>query len=537
MCDFYDVLVVGGGVAGTSAAAEAAHWLRASRPGARVALLSGGGSVVTVAAMGTRVTARAVEVGAAQAAISDWSSASGVEVLPGRAVALHADDRLLRAANAATGAEFTLRYGRLCVATGARPAAASRAASGHARVFALRDAASVRRLARALQQGARRVLLVGNGGVCMEMAQYLRARGGAVGVREVTWAVREGAEDGVGGAFFDRDAAAFMADLLRAGRAGDGAEAEAKAGDGGSSSSKRRRRVESAPMDGDNAAVAAVAGEFANAVGPKWTEMLPGGKWADDGGGTGGGAQSAAADAQPPRFELSYGAQLVEVVDAPAGCAHAAIARLSDGSEVAVDAVVCGVGVVPATGWLPASLRRDFNGALLVDDVMRTSAADVYAAGDACCCDEWARLQDGDDNWFQWRLWSQALSLGAYCGRVMASASDELALGFNFELFTHVTEFLGLKVVLLGRYNGQGLEAEDASDVVTYVRSTPGEEFARVLLVRGRMKGAVVIGRQVDIAETYENLIADGIDLSQYGPAIMLDETHPDGVDLEDFFD
>ena len=51
------------------------------------------------------------------------------------------------------------------------------------------------------------------------------------------------------------------------------------------------------------------------------------------------------------------------------------------------------------------------------------------------------------------------------------------------------------------------------------------------------MKGAVVIGRQVDIAETYENLIADGIDLSQYGPAIMLDETHPDGVDLEDFFD
>ena len=39
-----------------------------------------------------------------------------------------------------------------------------------------------------------------------------------------------------------------------------------------------------------------------------------------------------------------------------------------------------------------------------------------------------------------------------------------------FELFSHVTRFLGRKVVLLGLYNGQRLEAEPAADLVSYSR-------------------------------------------------------------------
>lgn len=45
------------------------------------------------------------------------------------------------------------------------------------------------------------------------------------------------------------------------------------------------------------------------------------------------------------------------------------------------------------------------------------------------------------------------------------------------------------QVVLLGRYNGQGLEDVDASDLVSYVRTLSGESptFVRVTLRRGRM--------------------------------------------------
>ena len=55
----------------------------------------------------------------------------------------------------------------------------------------------------------------------------------------------------------------------------------------------------------------------------------------------------------------------------------------------------------------------------------------------------------------------------------MAGVTDEMAFGFNFELFLHITRFCGRKVVLLGLYNGQDLQNEaEEEDMVTYSRST-----------------------------------------------------------------
>ena len=131
------------------------------------------------------------------------------------------------------------------------------------------------------------------------------------------------------------------------------------------------------------------------------------------------------------------------------------------------------------------------------------------------------------------RLWGQARASGTYSARVMVGEADELALGFNFELFTHTTTFFGQKVILLGLYNGQKMEHEPEGDLVMYTRSEydPEPVFIRVLLLRGKMMGAVLIG-DTGLEETFENLILDGIDLSRYGPEIL----DPD-VDIEDFFD
>ena len=60
-----------------------------------------------------------------------------------------------------------------------------------------------------------------------------------------------------------------------------------------------------------------------------------------------------------------------------------------------------------------------------------------------------------------------------------------------------------------------------------------GGSFVRILLVRGRLRGAVLIGEEVaDLCETFEHLILDELDLSAHG-AHLLD---PD-VDIEDYFD
>ena len=87
---------------------------------------------------------------------------------------------------------------------------------------------------------------------------------------------------------------------------------------------------------------------------------------------------------------------------------------------------------------------------------------------------------------------------------------------------------------MLGSYNAQTLEGEPEEDVVMYGRQTydPAPCFIRVLLLRGRMMGAVLIGDTGGLEETFENLILDRIDLSRWGPALLDPE-----FDVEDFFD
>ena len=63
-----------------------------------------------------------------------------------------------------------------------------------------------------------------------------------------------------------------------------------------------------------------------------------------------------------------------------------------------------------------------------------------------------------------------------------------------------------MQVVLLGLYNGQRLENEPESDFVSYSRVTEEDDrtFVRVLLLRGRVQGAVLIG---ETGEDIKNLM------------------------------
>lgn len=181
----------------------------------------------------------------------------------------------------------------------------------------------------------------------------------------------------------------------------------------------------------------------------------------------------------------------------------------------------------------------------------------VFAAGDAAAAAwvvEEAHNPHNPHNprhhphhWFPMRLWGQARAAGLVAARGMTGAAEEDAAGFAFELFTHATRFFGLRVVLLGRYNAQGLEGEPEADIRSYVREVPppgdGEggglsadtaHFARVVLLRGRMVGAALIGEEAvgTLAETFENLILDGIDVGEIGAGLL----DPD-AEIDDFFD
>jgi NADPH-dependent 2,4-dienoyl-CoA reductase/sulfur reductase-like enzyme len=77
---------------------------------------------------------------------------------------------------------------------------------------------------------------------------------------------------------------------------------------------------------------------------------------------------------------LVCGVQVEEVL----GPQRAEGVRLSTGQVVRADLVVVGIGVAPATEWLAGSgiALSPADGAVLCDEYLRTSAPDVYAAGD-----------------------------------------------------------------------------------------------------------------------------------------------------------
>lgn len=207
-------------------------------------------------------------------------------------------------------------------------------------------------------------------------------------------------------------------------------------------------------------------------------------------------------------------------------CAWPVYIQLSNDKIYGCDFVVSATGVIPSIqpfiSCAPFDIADD--GGLSVNSNMQTNIEDVYAAGDVCTA-----CWDPAPHWFQMRLWSQARQMGAFAAKCMFAhhSNDKISLDFCFELFTHVTQFFGYKVILLGKFNAQGL----GNDYELLVRCTKGTEYVKVVLHRGRLCGAVLIG-ETDLEETFENLILNQMDLTAIKDLLL----NPD-IDIEDYFD
>ena len=525
--------MVGGGVA-AAACAEALVAAPGGGPAGGVAVVAPGG-VVRRARRGVQLTEHLAEVSVEEAEAGSWAHL-GITVVPGAAEALDLAGRRVRVRGGGGGdAAQWLRFRKLCVCTGAAPKALRASPAGgqrsvevrHPAVFTLRDTESAeqfvgRALGTSAAEGPRRVLVVGNGGVALEAAW------GLARAAKVIWAFPHA---GPGDAYFDLDAAEFLAGTVKSGRFALVSEAPPLGAARG--------------FDNPAAATGATGadhprgkGVFGPALGPEWLATLKNilGERESCPGGL---------------LEVRAGCELSELRDGDTG---AVTATLTSGERLVVDVVLNATGVVPNTAWLEGQVELAADGGVLVDSRMESSSPGVFAAGDVCTVRE-GSMPPG--HWFQMRLWGQAETMGvraAHCmGLSVQEAQRALDTSMAFEIFTHATRFFGMRVVLLGRYNGQGLEAEPESDLVSYSRvlerggtrppscgcrgraprkgAEDGPSFVRVLLLRGRMQGAVLIGES-DLEETFENLILNGLDLSSYGPAILDPE-----VDLEAYFD
>ncbi|KAH8377501.1 hypothetical protein KR093_005752 [Drosophila rubida] len=390
-----------------------------------------------------------------------------------------------------TGVVIKFRY--VCLCTGGAPKLISSRQEQHAdRIIGIRDTDSVLELQRRLAS-AKDVVILGNGGIASELAHELHDV-------NVHWVIKDGH---ISATFVDPGAAEFF-QLANT-------ETEGQV-DAAATAIKRMRYGELLPRQEEKLQLQSKRGA---ALGPDWHRNY------DLSGGDGGGS--------PKLPKVYYKSHITQIEQSPNGSTLQVTLKHDDDSEqpeqINCDFIVSATGVQPRhdfTTDVPLELAED--GGINVDEMMRTNLCDVYAAGDVCTA-AWMPAQ----HWFQMRLWTQARQMGSMAGRSMAALHDGETVyqDFCFELFGHVTQLFGFPVVLLGRFNGQGL----GRDYELLVRCTRNKEYIKFVLQNGRLRGAILIG-DTDLAETCENLILNGTDLEPYGDDIL----NPD-IDIEDYFD
>ncbi|XP_011304413.1 pyridine nucleotide-disulfide oxidoreductase domain-containing protein 1 [Fopius arisanus] len=395
-----------------------------------------------------------------------------LRVLEDTVTMINPEEKLLE-----TSTKKTIKFKKLCICTGARP----RLISPNPHVLGIRDTESVENFSQRISK-SKKILVIGNGGIATEIVYKIKNV-------DIVWAIKD---KHISATFVDPGAAEFFLSRLS-----NPQEDEERV-----NPCKRIKYTARAEKTGE------IAGA---ALGPDWDEIL-----------TSRGSSDASR-----RVEIECECEITRITSEtpPGGGDWPVFAELSTGKIVGCDLIVSATGVTPNSDIIGLeNLEKSEDGGLLVDWKMETSSGDIYAAGDVCSAN-WQIA----DHWMQMRLWTQAYQMGSYAAKVMASTlrKEMFLQDFCFELFTHVTNFFGYKVVLLGLYNGQRL----LGDYEVILRVTKDLEFVKLVVKGGKLQGAVLIG-ETDLEEMCENLILNQLDISQFGEHLL----DPD-IDIEDYFD
>lgn len=161
---------------------------------------------------------------------------------------------------------------------------------------------------------------------------------------------------------------------------------------------------------------------------------------------------------------------------------------LSNGETVECDFVVCAAGVRPNIGWLEGSGLAMERG-ITVDEYMRTSAPDVYAAGDVTGLSG---------------IWPNAMDMGRIAASNMCGASIAYTDRYCMK---NTSNFFGLHMLTIGDINAQ---IEDADIYVKESRSS----YKKAIVKDGALKAILIQG---DISHTghWQYLIKRGINIGE----------------------
>lgn len=166
---------------------------------------------------------------------------------------------------------------------------------------------------------------------------------------------------------------------------------------------------------------------------------------------------------------------------------------LSDGRRIKTEAVVIAIGVVPNFG-LAREAGLDVDKGILVDERLRTSAANVFAAGDVAQAPD---LLAGENRVIP--VWSNAYNQGFCAGKNMAGAIEP----FVGALAMNSISFYGLPTVSVGLVNPPA--GEPGFEVASSIDERK-QSYRKLVFKEDRLVGYVLVG-DIDRAGQYTAFI------------------------------
>ena len=157
-----------------------------------------------------------------------------------------------------------------------------------------------------------------------------------------------------------------------------------------------------------------------------------------------------------------------------------------DGSELPADLVLVTTGVVSDTK-LAKEAGLKVNKGVVVDEQMRTSEPDIYAAGDNCEC-----------NGKLYGLWMPAKTQGTVAGHNAAGRDD---------VFPELPPSAKLKVLGIDLFSVGQIAPADANDVLVY--EAEDGDFTGFVLREGKLIGASLLG-DVNLADEAKQAVNTG---------------------------
>ena len=180
--------------------------------------------------------------------------------------------------------------------------------------------------------------------------------------------------------------------------------------------------------------------------------------------------------------------------------------RLKKGRELSCRAVVIAIGVAPNLDLVKGS-PVEVNRGILVDDSMRTSVPDAYAAGD---------VAEGRDMLLGVArvlpIWPNAYVQGRIAGFAMAGSPRD----FPGSLSMNSIELFGTPVINVGITD----PCEEGYEIKTRLE---GNVYRKIVLKDGRLVGAIAVGA-IDRAGILSGLVRDGIDVSAFKEELLKED-------------